>query len=460
MSLTAKHIIAAVATAPLPSGVAVIRLSGAGCKALVEGLCPSFQNVKPRVMHYAPLKDAAGHVIDEGLWVWFKGPHSFTGEEVVEFHGHGGRAVVQAALEAFYQAGAKPAEAGEYTRRAFINGKMDLTQAEGLADLIDAKTEQQRQQALRQMNGELGTTFEKWRTDLMHLVAHAEAAIDFPDEELDVLQEGNFAVKVDELLNTFQKAQQNQAGQRLREGFEVAIIGKPNAGKSTLTNLLTGKETAIVSPIAGTTRDVVESHLDIAGYPVVLADTAGLRLTDDVIEAEGVNRAGKRAKQADYVILLVDAADWPNLPPEATPFMAGKHGLVLVTKIDETQVNVAPTVSMNGQGYPSLAVDLTTPETLDVILAELTKALENLVAEASEAAHLNRQRHREAVASAMGHLQQAKSLFDQTAAGGHFSADMLAQDLREAAQSIGQVTGRTDVEDVLDLVFSTFCIGK
>lgn len=460
MSLTAKHIIAAVATAPLPSGVAVIRLSGSGCKALADTLCPSFAKVKTRVMHYAPIKDEAGNVIDEGLWVWFKGPNSFTGEDVVEFHGHGGRAVVQAALEAFYKAGAKPAEPGEYTRRAFINGKMDLTQAEGLADLIEAKTEQQRQQALRQMNGELGTTFETWRTELMHLVAHAEAAIDFPDEELDVLQEGNFAAKVDDLLETFKKAQQNQSGQRLREGFEVAIIGKPNAGKSTLTNLLTGKETAIVSPIAGTTRDVVESHLDIAGYPVILADTAGLRLTDDVIEAEGVNRAGKRAKQADYVILLVDAADWPTLPPEATEFMAGKHGLVVVTKVDETKADVQDVVNINGQDYSSLAADLTKLETLDTILAELTKALDNLVAEASEAAHLNRQRHRDAVASAMTHLLQAKSLFDQTAAGGHFSADMLAQDLREAAQSIGQVTGRTDVEDVLDLVFSTFCIGK
>lgn len=462
MKLSAKHIIAALATAPLPSGVAVVRLSGTGCKALAETLCPSFKGVTPRLMHYAPLTQN-GQTVDEGLWVWFKAPHSFTGEEVVEFHGHGGRAVVQGVLRAFYDAGAKPAEAGEFTRRAFLNGKMDLTQAEGLADLIAANTEQQRHQALKQMNGELGQTFEQWRTALMHLVAHAEAAIDFPDEELDVLQKGHFAEKVDALLNTFEKAQQNNTGQRLREGFEVAIIGQPNAGKSTLTNLLTGRETAIVSPIAGTTRDVVESHLDIAGYPIILADTAGLRQTEDTIEAEGVRRASRRAAQADFILLLVDAAEFPTLPPEATALMHNKEGLVLVTKIDQTPKKVPKTINIGGKSMPAtpiLAVDLTDPNTLDLLLDGLAAALQHLVAEAQDAAHLNRQRHRDAVAEAMAHLAQAKSLFTQTAAGGHFSADMLAQDLREAAQSIGKVTGRTDVEDVLDLVFSTFCIGK
>jgi len=463
MSLTAKHIIAAVATAPLPSGVAVIRLSGAGCKALADTLCPQFDNTKPRMMHYAPLVEG-GQTVDEGLWVWFKAPHSFTGEEVVEFHGHGGRAVLQAVLQAFYNAGAKPAEAGEFTRRAFLNGKLDLTQAEGLADLIAANTEQQRQQALRQMNGELGQRFEKWRTELMHLVAHAEAAIDFPDEELDVLKETHFAEKIETLLSTFEQAQQNNTGQRLREGFEVAIIGRPNAGKSTLTNLLTGRETAIVSPLAGTTRDVVESHLDIAGYPVILADTAGLRLTDDAIEAEGVKRAQKRAQQADFIILLIDAVDWPTLPPEITQFVGDKQSLVLVTKIDQNPKKVPNTVavgSKNGcKNLPVLTVDLTNPHSLTPILESLANALQHLVAEAQDAAHLNRQRHREAVAEARAHLQQAKTLFEQTQKGGHFSADMLAQDLREAAQSIGKITGRTDVEDVLDLVFSTFCIGK
>ncbi len=459
MALINNHIIAAVATAPMAAGVAIVRISGVGAKELADKLCPSFAGISPRKMHFGKLVTQE-NTLDEGLLVWFAAPNSFTGEEVVEFHGHGGRAVVKAVLDAFFALGAKPAEAGEFTRRAFLNGKLDLTQAEGLADLVAASTEQQRQQALRQMGGELGNKFEQWRADIMHLVAHAEAAIDFPDEELDVLTEAGLDSKVDCILSDFTIAITNQTGQRLRDGFIMAVIGQPNSGKSTLTNLLTGRDTAIVSPIAGTTRDVVESHLDIAGYPVILADTAGLRVASDVIEIEGINRAGKKAQEADLVLLVTDAAKWPNLDPQVTKFLKGKEGVILVSKTDITPVELPKDITIDDIVYNVIGVDLTNPAALPTILELIRAKLDDTFANTTNAAQLTRQRHRQAVYDATTHLKRAQELLAACAAGGSFSADMLAQDLRDAANAIGQVTGRTDTEDVLDLVFSTFCIGK
>ena len=459
MALTRPDIIAALATAPLPAGVAVVRLSGQGAKALAEALCPKFKYTPAKQMQFSKLY-ADGDFLDEGLLVWFKAPNSFTGEEVVEFHGHGGRAVVQAVLDAFYALGAKPAQAGEFSRRAFMNGKLDLTQAEAMADLIAANTEAQRRQALRQMEGELGTQFETWRSDILHLVAHAEAAIDFPDEELDILEQADLKNKINTLIKTLKTAIQNNAGQRLREGFSVAIVGRPNSGKSTLTNLLTGKETAIVSPIAGTTRDVIESHLDIGGYPVILADTAGLRQTEDAVEAEGVQRAEKKAQLADIVILVTDAADWPNIDPQACGWLDSKVGILVVSKTDQNKTAIPEKIDINGKSYPVLGLDLTDKNSLTPLLAKLQKEIEQNLGHVAEGAHLNRERHKQAVKEALTYLEQALTLFETCSDFSGGASDMLAQDLRDGANAIGSVTGRTDTEDVLDVVFSTFCVGK
>ena len=461
MTLIRSDIIAALATAPLPAGVAVVRLSGAGAKALADALCPAFADVAPRQMHYGKLRRGKT-LVDEGLLVWFAAPNSFTGEEVVEFHGHGGRAVVQAVLAAFYNLGAKPAEAGEFSRRAFINGKLDLTQAEAMADLIAANTEAQRKQALKQMEGELGNRFEQWRTDILHLVAHAEAAIDFPDEDLDILEQAGIRDKIDALLKTFTTAAQSNAGQRLREGFSVAIVGRPNSGKSTLTNLLTGKETSIVSPIAGTTRDVLESHLDVGGYPLILADTAGLRVTEDAIEAEGVSRAEKKARHADLVIVVTEAGQWPDIDEKAAGWLAGKPGFLVVSKADSAEKHLQQTQTTlpqdeAGRKYKVLPLNLTDPESLEPLLAVLKEEVETHLGAAAEGAQLNRERHKQAINEAHAHLERARQTLDTPQA---FSADMLAQDLRDSANAIGSVTGRTDTESVLDVVFSTFCVGK
>lgn len=456
--LLTRDTIVALATAAVPAGVAVLRLSGAQAKSVAEKLCPGFGKAPPRQMHYGALTHN-GEVIDRGLWVYFAAPNSFTGEDVVEFQGHGGVAVTQAALQAFLaQENVRQAEAGEFTRRAFLNGRMDLTAAEGLADLIHAGTEAQRRQALRQMDGALGTMFESWRTQILHLLAHVEAAVDFPDEELDVLQEAGLLTKLKTLMHELESALATRAGERLRDGFSAVIAGRPNAGKSTLTNLLTGRETAIVSPLAGTTRDVVEAHLDIGGLPLVLADTAGLRETSDSIEEEGVRRALKRSMAADLLLLVVDGQEWPNLPEEVVPSLNPERTLIVASKADQLKDRLPQHLDVGGASVPVLALDLRDDKALAPLLAAIEQKLKQLYGTATEAAQLTRARHRAATESALASLGRAAQLFATPSR--HSVSDLLAQDLRDAAAAIGSVTGRTDVEDVLDLVFSTFCIGK
>ena len=453
MSILSADTIAALATAPLPAGVAIIRISGKNAHAIAQTILKRTEPLTPRQAHYGNFYNAAGEVIDSGLALFFPNPHSFTGEDVVELMPHGSPAVVESLLNATFAAGARQAQAGEFTRRAVLNGKMDLTAAEGLADLIAAETEAQRHQAQRQLAGELGSRFDDWRTQVLELLAQTEAAIDFPDEELEVLTEAAISQKLQALIASLQQAMATRAGQRLREGFQIAIIGKPNAGKSTLTNLLTGAETAIVSPIAGTTRDVVRASLNIGGFPVQLADTAGLRDTSDVIEAEGVSRAQTTAGQADLVIAVVDAAEWPELDPSVAAQVRDDTVFVL----SKTDLN-APEHASFRSGSASVPLNLTDKSSLDTLLPILTEKLQKLYAPAQSAATLTRQRHVDCVTSALQHLSRGAALFDAPPPTG--ISELLAQDLRDAAFQIGLVTGRTTSEDVLDVVFSTFCVGK
>ncbi len=370
--------------------------------------------------------------------LYFKAPHSFTGEDVVELHTHGSRAVVKKIFEVLSALpDVRLAEPGEFSRRAFLNNKMDLTEAEGLADLIDAETTAQARQAMRQMEGELGRLYEKWRVAIIKNLANMEAYIDFPDEDLPQ------SLK-DEITNGLQKFRDemrlhlndNHRGEKIREGIYVVILGAPNVGKSSLLNYLAKRDAAIVSDIAGTTRDVIEVNLEIAGLPVTLADTAGLRESGDVIENEGIKRALQRAERADLKILMLDAAD--NV---ADISLADENTIILLNKIDTAQPD---------KRKADLEVSINTGQGMDVFM----KMLEQKLAEKfqlSEAPLITRSRHREALVQALACLDSIT--FDNP-------IELVAEDLRHAAFSIGRITGRIDVEDILDQIFNSFCIGK
>jgi tRNA modification GTPase len=395
----------------------------------------------PRRARHVRLRDRqTGDDIDDAIALWFPGPDSVTGEDVAEFQVHGSRAVLAALVAALAGIGLCLAEPGEFTRRAFHNGKLDLTQAEAIADLTAAETEAQRRQALRQLDGHLGTLYRRWSTRLLRLLAHLEAAIDFPDEDLPPEIEREVAAEAAALASEIEShLADNRRGERLRDGIAVAIIGPPNAGKSSLLNQLARREAAITSPIAGTTRDVIEVAIDLAGYPVVLADTAGLRDSADAIEQEGLRRARARAEAAELRLFVFDA----GRPQDAAGAAAwpGPDTLRVANKIDlpsktELPVGAIGVSALTGEG-----------------IAALTAALAARVgAEYDVAAPLlTRTRHRTALEAARDALHRS------------FAAELpelRAEDLRLAWRSLGRITGHADVEDLLDVIFADFCIGK
>ncbi len=429
----------------------MIRLSGAGVREAVEAMAGRLP--PPRVATLAeftaPSRDGSlGEVIDRGLLLWFPAPSSYTGEDAAELQLHGGRATVAAAADALGRLGLRAAEPGEFTRRAFHNQKLDLTQAEAIADLTDAETAAQRKQALRQLAGGFGETVEGWRARLIAAMALVEATLDFSDEDLP---DGVEAKARSELLllrddiSAFLGRQ--GAGERLREGVRIAIIGPPNAGKSSLLNALARRDAAIVSAIAGTTRDVIEVHLDLGGVPVVVADTAGLREATDLVEAEGVRRATEWAKGADLRLLVAPADDWSALyRPEVRSATTGVHPALLVVG---NKVDLAPTPPFL-DGRPVLPVSVTSGEGMDRLVDELTLAAGQL-AGISEAPAITRARHREGLMVCIESIDRSIS---------EVEPELRAEQLRLAAQALGRITGRIDVEDVLGVLFRTFCIGK
>lgn len=452
----------APATAPGPAGLAVIRISGPQAGPALAALTGKALP-KPRQASRALLRDAAGEPLDDALALWFPGPASFTGEDVAELHIHGGRAVLVALLRALAcLPGLRLAEPGEFSRRAFEHGKLDLTAAEGIADLVHAETEAQRRQGLRQMQGELGRLYEGWRGALLRALAHLEADIDFPDEDLPT----GMADAVRPQITVLRAAiaahlADNRRGERLREGVAVVILGPPNAGKSSLLNLLARREAAIVSDIAGTTRDIIEVRLDLGGYPVLLADTAGLRESADRIESEGMRRALARAAEADLKLILLDAAQldagqlnagqWagpgPAIPPE-TAALIDEDCLLIANKTDLAPL--PPDAAYAGR--PVLPLSAETGAGLEAVLA----ALEAEVATRyglTGSAQLTRARHREALTDCLAALDRFLAAIDM-------DAELAAEDIRLAARSLGRITGRVGVEDMLDIVFRDFCIGK
>lgn len=439
--------IIAIATAPGRAGVAVLRASGPQAGALAEALTRK-QLPPARKAKLTGFYDPAdGALLDKGLLLWFPAPGSFTGEDVAEFQGHGSRAVLAALLTAACRApGVRLAEPGEFTRRAFDNGKLDLTEVEGLADLIDAETEAQRRQAVRQLDGALGALVTGWQARLMRALAHCEATIDFVEEE-DVPADLLAATRPDlaALLDEMRTHLADGRGERLRQGLSIVILGPPNAGKSSLLNALAGRDAAIVSDRAGTTRDVIELHLDLGGYPVTLVDTAGLRETDDPIEAEGIRRARARADQADLALVLLDQADWPEVPAELAPWLAREETIRLLTKCDAGQGASTAAVAA---GWQPLSVR--DGGGFDGLLGLLTDRAAALLSTGADPL-LTRDRHRAALAETCNALQRAL--------GGEVP-ELITEDVRLALRGLGRIVGRVDVEDILGLIFAEFCIGK
>lgn len=428
----------ALSSGALPAAIAVVRISGPKAFAALRALGAA--DGPPRRAALRRLIDPdSGRMLDEALVLRFPGPNSATGEDLAELHAHGGPAVVAALLDTLgRQPGLRAADPGEFTRRAFHNGRLDLAQVEGLADLIDAETEAQRRQALDQMQGRLSALFEGWRDRLMRALAYMEADLDFSDEELPGDLLADIRPAVEQLIQAMRQhlADAGRA-ERVREGYRVVLLGPPNAGKSSLLNALAQAEEAIVSPTPGTTRDVLKVRLSLAGLPVTLIDTAGLRAAGGAIEAEGTNRARRAAAAAD-LILLVEAADLPPWP-EAAAFEAGRC-LRLYNKAD-----------LGGAVPPgALAVSAVTGEGLAALLARLTERLAEQ-APAQDQVLLTRARHRAALEAAVAHLERFAGQGDLVLA---------AEDLRLAVRALGRVTGRVDVEDLLDIIFADFCIGK
>ncbi|MES0812493.1 tRNA uridine-5-carboxymethylaminomethyl(34) synthesis GTPase MnmE [Roseibium sp. SCPC15] len=443
----------ALSSGAVPSGVAVIRVSGEKTAKIVKALCGRVPPVRSTIL--SKLVDPqTGEILDEALVIYFQGPRSFTGEDVVEFHCHGGRAVVSrmlAVLGTFDNC--RPAEPGEFTRRAFDRGRMDLTEVEGLADLIAAETESQRKQAIRQMGGALGKLYEDWRKRLIHMRAMIEADFDFADEEDvpgsvadEVWQET--AVLHSEISDHLERS---RSGERLRSGLQVVLMGAPNAGKSSLLNAIAGRDVAIVTEEAGTTRDVIEVHLDLGGYPVTLVDTAGLRRTDGVVEKEGIRRAEAKGREADLILWAVEPGG-VDLEDTASGLPEDLRQEVPVWRIHtKGDLETHPKQDSSGT-IKEIACSSKSDEGMSALFGALTHFAEETIS-IGEVPLATRERHRHYLKDCLAGLRTAIE-------SEHLPTELRAEDLRRAADALGRITGRIDVEDLLDVIFRDFCIGK
>lgn len=425
----------ALSSGRLPSGVAVVRISGPRAQQVVVALAGAIP--PPRVARYGALRHPrSGDLLDQGLCLFFPGPASATGEDVAELHLHGGRAVVAAVLSTLSGLpGLRPAEPGEFTRRAHASGKLDLSEVEGLADLIGAESEAQRRQAVAQASGGLSRQVERWRAALLWALALTEAGLDFSDEgDVEARLQDDIRQTLAPVVTAIEAAlRDSQRGERVRDGLVIAIAGPPNAGKSSLLNRLAGRDAAIVSPVAGTTRDVIEVHLELAGQAVTVLDTAGLRETADLVEAEGVRRALARAEQAHLVLWLSETGEEP---PRAL------SGAVRVrTKTDL------------GGACPHgwIALSVVDEDGVEALLKVVANLLDALVG--GEPALVTRERQRHALDLALGYLRAVVE-------NPWVSDELQAEELRLAARALDRTIGRIDVEDILETVFSAFCIGK
>lgn len=440
--------IAAIASAPGAAGVGVLRVSGPAAPAIAQALLG--RPPQPRHAHFVAFRDGAGELIDRGLLLHFPAPASYTGEHVLELQGHGSAVLLDALLRRVCELGARLARPGEFTERAFLNGKLDLAQAEAVADLIAARSQAGARAALQSMEGVFSRKVEALLQALIALRVHIEAAIDFPEEEIDFLADPAIAAQLEslraELASLLREAQR---GVRLNDGLKVAIVGRPNAGKSSLLNALAGSERAIVTPIPGTTRDVLRETLSLDGIALELADTAGLRETEDEVEREGVRRAHGQLARADVALLVSDAehagADLALL--DALP--AGAERVVLVNKIDLAH---AAAHAETRDGIAWLWASAKTGEGLDALRDHL-KQLAG--ASGGEGAFSARRRHVIALETVRDHLDRTAAILATTRAG-----ELAAEELRQAQHALGEITGSYTSDDLLGAIFSSFCIGK
>lgn len=451
--LTQTTTIAAIATPPGRGGVGVIRLSGPKSYAIAEALTQK-QLPKARFAGFRQFYEASGEVMDEGLVICFPNPNSFTGEDVVELQGHGGPVIQNALLARLLELGATAAKAGEFSMRAFENGKLDLVQAEAIADLIDATSQAAARSAVRSLQGAFSTKVNTVLEKLIHLRLHVEAAIDFPEEEIDFLADGKILALLDDVASSVTAVQQSaRQGQLLREGLQVVIAGKPNAGKSSLLNALAGIERAIVTDIAGTTRDVLHEKITLNGLPITLTDTAGLRETGDVVEKEGIRRAIKEIEQADLLLLVYDLSQGEDPLQLAQEYFADhlepKRLMLIANKVDLTG---AEAVIGDYQGFRHITVSAKQETGVQSLIDAITA---HAGFQPEEDTFIARTRHLDAMKRTQYYLAEAREQLVDYHAG-----ELVAESLRLAQNALGEITGDFSADDLLGKIFGSFCIGK
>ncbi len=450
MSTHSHDTIAAIATPSGRGGVGIIRISGPAALDIartITGVSPA-----PRHAHYCDFLDDQGQVLDQGILLWFKAPHSFTGEEVVELQGHGGPVVMDLLLDRCLKLGARLARPGEFSERAYLNERMDLAQAEAVADLIDAETTAAARLATRSLQGSFSSAINELVESLVHLRMYVEAAIDFPEEEIDFLSDGKVSADLQAVIGNIRKVRDKAStGRILRDGISLVIAGEPNAGKSSLLNALAGVDSAIVTEIPGTTRDVLRERIQLGGVPVHLVDTAGLRDTADRVEQEGVRRAREELHRADRLLWVYDAATDPDNRGLAKAGLPPDIPLTLVrNKVDK--VEEAPGTGEHG-GLLEIRLSAKSGEGLDRLKAHLLESMGFQGAENTE--FLARRRHLDAIDRALAALEKGRQALEQ-----HHAGELLAEDLRQAQLALSEITGAFSADDLLGEIFSSFCIGK
>lgn len=446
--------IAAIATATGRGGVGIVRVSGNKAATIAKAIVQT--DLKPRQAHYCDFVSIDGQILDQGLAIFFPNPHSFTGEDVLELQGHGGPVVMDMLLNNVLKLGARLAKPGEFSERAFLNDKIDLAQAEAIADLIDASTEQAARNALHSLQGVFSKRIHELVESLIQLRIYVEAAIDFPEEEIDFLSDGKIEKDLlnieAQLTQIFQEAKQ---GSLVRDGMRLVIAGKPNAGKSSLLNALSGRDSAIVTPIAGTTRDVLREHIHIDGMPLHIADTAGLRESPDQVEQIGIERAWQEIEQADRILLVVDAnqnssTDIDQLWPESINKIDRRKIILIRNKIDLSQESTGLRAKNDGQEFINISAKH--HQGID----ELRSYLKSIMGfqQTNESGFTARRRHLDALQRAANFLQQGKIQLQ------HAAGELLAEDLRQTQNALSEITGEFTPDDLLGRIFSSFCIGK